>query len=143
VRAIIDGLAEWLKDHPDMGGVHIEKVKPIDEMPLPDQIPMINIWPRAKPRERQFLIGGKQEYNEFPEIELHFWESSMRDLYDAFCSCEALVEQTLTTLAGLDEDALNIKWREFQVDEYDGDEWESTFYYRIVVLMEGTDYKTY
>ena len=59
MRAIIDGLAEWLKRHPDMSGIHIEKVQPIDEMPMPDQIPMINLWPRAKPRERVFFDRGK------------------------------------------------------------------------------------
>lgn len=141
MRARIDALEKALKDDARLNGVHIESYG--DTSLIPEFVPYINIVPRRKERERNFVIGSDVLYVEKPEIDLEVIESSVEGLREAFDKCEDLVETVLDVLADISSDALDVHHHESMVDEYDQGNWENSFYYRAVILWQGTKDKTY
>ena len=141
MRARIDALEKALKEDVRLQGVHIESYG--DASVIPEFVPYINIVPRRKPRERQFVIGADVLYVEKPEVDIEVIESSVKGLREAFDKCEDLAETTLEVLADISSDALNVDHHESMVDEYDQTVWESSYYYRAVILWQGTKDKTY
>ena len=141
MRARIDALEKALKDDIRLQGVYIESYG--DMSLIPEFVPYINIVPRRKERERSFVIGSDTLYVEKPEVDLEVIESSMEGLRHAFDKCEELVEKVLDVLADISSDALDVHHHESMVDEYDQATWESSYYYRAVILWQGTKDKTY
>lgn len=141
MRARIDALEKALKEDFRLQGVYIESYG--DTSLVPEFVPYINIVPRRKERERSFVIGSDILYVEKPEIDLEVIESSVESLRDAFDKCEELVEKVLNVLSDISSDTLDVHHHESMVDEYDQATWESSYYYRAVVLWQGTRDKTY
>ena len=138
MRALIDGLEKQLKDNNEFRNCRIKAYGlSTDELPDPDMVPYINIKPRGKPRDREFFIGTTTKlYVVEPEIELHVWESSINSLREAFEACEELTERVLDFMANISAATLGVDWHEEQIESFEDDRWEQTFYYMAVILFK-------
>jgi hypothetical protein len=141
MRALIDAVDKALKDHPDLSGVTIQSYGSTYQ--IPEDVPYINVVPRSKERERQFIIGTNIQYDVFPEVEIHVWESSMESLREAFNKCEDLAEKVLDILADVERTTLNVNTHESQIESYEDGEWETTLFYMATIVLKTTKDESY
>lgn len=141
MRSYIDEIEKTLKAAPELSGTKIESYG--NKYEIPEDLPYINIVPRAKRRTRQFVIGAPILYNASPEVEVHVWESSVEDLRTAFDACEELTEKVLDVLSNLTAANLGVDHHESEVEQYDGGQYETTYYYEAVIVVKGRKDESY
>lgn len=142
MRALIDGIEQELKNRIELNGVKIESYGP--KYVIPESVPYINIVPRSKERDRSFVIGTSTKlYRVHPEVEIHVIQSSMKSLRAAFDKCEDLAEDVLTYLSDISATTLNVDDHQSFIEDYDGDQWEMTFYYLAVIVLRADKDESY
>lgn len=141
MRALIDAIDKVFKDHSELMGVTIKSFGPTWE--LPEDMPYINILPRSKERDREFIIGTDIWYNVNPEIEIHVWEASIENLRTAFEKCEALAEKVLDILADVSVTTLDVNHHESMIETYEDNFYETNFYYMAVIVLKANQDESY
>lgn len=141
MRAVIDQLKKELELAEALQRVTVTAFGPTFE--LPAKMPAINIVPRGKPRERQFIIGANPEYDAELQIELLCYTQAL-NLRDAFEKCETLAETVQTVLSNVDaRDTLGVHYFSTQIETYEDAEFDAAFIYGAVILLTASVEENY
>lgn len=141
MKAFIDELEAKLKADARLYGVKVDTYG--DKYVLPEDLPYVNILPRAKRRERSYVIGAQILYNVNPEVEIQCWEVSAESTRDAFDKCEALATKVLDCLADISASDLNVNSHESEIESFDGGEYQASYYYTGSILLKAGKEESY
>lgn len=138
---LVDAIKEELKKKPALARVNIKDFA--EETPIPEQCPFINIVPRAKPREREFIIGAGKLYHETNEVTLDIYHCSGSNLRQACNKAETVARDVLIAIEETASSVFGVDTHESHIESYDFDVYNGYFFYKVEIVVSARDDRQY